>query len=393
MLTLLASFQPLIAQTPSSVVSDNSAKSASDSPSSDVLSDAEWKQVDESVDRALRWLARQQMPDGSFPTDRYGQPGVTSLCVLAFLASGHTPGHGPYGARLTQAVKYIASCQKPNGLIAVIGPIGQPITRRVSRNVGETVTYNHGIASLALSEAFSMSPDSSNAKLQSALKRAVRATLEMQGWQKTRAVDHGGWRYVDRLYTDGELVDSNLSNTAWQLMFLRSAKNAGFDIEKRHINDAVGFIRRCFNPKYGTFVLMPSHFDHRTRGMSGAGVIALSLAGQHKSAEAHAAGDWILKNTFLDYNRVVPFGQVGWLDDRYHYGVFYCTLATHQLGGRYWREFFPPMVKVLLANQHPEGSWQAESHSNDNKFGNAYTTSLMVLSLAAHNQLLPVLQR
>lgn len=362
-------------------------------PSSDVLSQQEWQQVDRSVERALRWLASQQLPDGSFPTIRYGEPGISGLCLLAFLANGHTPGHGPYGERLTRTVRYITSCQKPNGLVAVIAPEGSPITRRVSRNVGETATYNHGISSLALSEAYSMAPGVADAQLQQTIERAVGATLEMQGWKKTRAVDHGGWRYIDRLYTDGELVDSNLSNTAWQLMFLRSAKNAGFNVEKHHISDAVGFIRRCFNPQYGTFVLMPSHFDHRTRGMSGAGVIALALAGEHKSVEARSAGDWILKNTFLDYNRVVPFGQVGWLDDRYHYGAFYCTIATHQLGGHYWREFFPPMVKVLLANQLPDGSWHAESHSNDNKFGNAYTTALMAWALATHNQLLPVLQR
>src|SRR6476659_1958711 len=51
---------------------------------SKVLSPGEWRRLDAAVDRALMWLAAQQQPDGSFPTLTQGQPGVTSLCVLAF---------------------------------------------------------------------------------------------------------------------------------------------------------------------------------------------------------------------------------------------------------------------------------------------------------------------
>ena len=162
---------------------------------------------------------------------------------------------------------------------------------------------------------------------------------------------------------------------------------------QKSVDDAVVFIRNCFHPKYRTFVLMPSYMDHRTRGMSGAGVMSLALAGLHDSEEAQIAGDWILENTFLEYNKIEPFGQRGFLDDRYHHGVFFCTQATYQLGGKYWKEFFPPMVEVILASQDRAGSWDAESHSSDRKFGQAYTTALMVLSLGAPNQLLPVLQR
>jgi hypothetical protein len=34
-------------------------------------------------------------------------------------------------------------------------------------------------------------------------------------------------------------------------MSLRSAKNAGFDVPKATIDDAVAYVRRCFQPKYG----------------------------------------------------------------------------------------------------------------------------------------------
>jgi hypothetical protein len=65
----------------------------------------------------------------------------------------------------------------------------------------------------------------------------------------------------------------------------------------------------------------------------------------------------------------------------------------YQLGGRYWQEFFPRVVRTVLANQQPDGSWSAESHFHDAQFGNAYTTALVILSLGASNQLLPIYQR
>src|SRR6266480_4631650 len=73
----------------------------------EVLSTEEWRRVDNSVDRGLTYLAAQQQPDGSFPTDSVAQPGVTSLCVLAFMAQGHNPGSGRYGEQLDRAVRYI----------------------------------------------------------------------------------------------------------------------------------------------------------------------------------------------------------------------------------------------------------------------------------------------
>ncbi len=38
----------------------------------DVLTAEQWARTDAAVDRALEWLAAQQMPDGSFPVARHG---------------------------------------------------------------------------------------------------------------------------------------------------------------------------------------------------------------------------------------------------------------------------------------------------------------------------------
>ena len=123
--------------------------------------------------------------------------------------------------------------------------------------------------------------------------------------------------------------------------------------------------------------------------MNGAGILALAHAGFHHSEEARRAGDWLLQHGFGDYNATMP----GEHSDRYHYGVFTCCQAMYQLGGTYWKRFFPPAVEAMLANQQPDGSWPIDSQFKDYAYGNAYSSSLVVLTLGAPNQLLPVFQR
>ena len=354
-----------------------------------VLTPQEWERVDAAVARALVWLAAQQQPNGSFPTLDTGQPGVTCLCMLAFMSHGHLPGEGPYGEHLKRAGEYALSCQKPNGLVTLIGPEGPQISREIHHDIGSTCAYNHGISSLTLSELYGATPPTDSEHLKSAISLALRATLEMQRWPKDRSIDLGGWRYID--HWDDK--DSDLSITGWQLMFLRSARNAGFDVPEKSIDDAVAYVRRTFTPRYGAFCYVADEsLDYRSRGMAGAGILALAHAGYHKAPEATRSGDWILQYNFHDYNEIEPFQQ-GWKNDRYHYGLFNCCQAMYQLGGRHWQQFFPDVVKTLLANQQPDGSWPAENHHHDAQFGNAYTTALVLLTLGAPNQLLPVYQR
>ena len=365
----------------------------SDSHAEDVLTEEEWKSVDEAVERGLAWLATQQQRDGSFPTMPWGQPGVTALCELAFVSHGHLPEEGEYGAKLSQALNYVAACQKENGLVALVAPRGATITREVPHLDGTTASYNHAISSLALTENYAMGGAKVAEQLDPVISKAVEVTLEMQKWQKRRKVDEGGWRYINVTAEISEALDSDLSATGWHLMFLRSAKNAGFDVPQQPIDDAVGYVRRCFIPEYGAFLLFSSRSDHRSRGMAGAGILALAHAGLHDSPEAKQAGDWILKYSFSDYNVQERFGKSGFVDDRYHYSAFNCCQAMYQLGGEYWREFFPPLARALIANQRPDGSWQAESHPDDTQYGNSYTTALVLLTLGAPNQLIPIFQR
>jgi hypothetical protein len=206
----------------------------------------------------------------------------------------------------------------------------------------------------------------------------------MQRWPKELPYDQGGWRYVD----DFDQSDSDMSVTGWYLMFLRSARNAGFNVPKKSIDDAVGYIRRTFDKNYGAFGYTINRGDTRSRGMAGAGILALGHAGFHNSFEAQRTGQWLMQYSFEVYN-----SNEGLQRDRYHYSLFNCCQGMYQLGSPYWEQFFPRTVHAVLANQQPDGSWDAEAFQRDRAFGNSYTTALVLLAIGAPNQLLPVFQR
>jgi Prenyltransferase and squalene oxidase repeat len=376
------------AQAPIAETTAAKPPATTDDTPANVLSPAEWRRVDAAVDRALAWLATQQQPDGSFPTLPTGQPGVTSLSLMAFVSHGHLLGEGMYGQRLEQATDFVLSCQKDNGLLTLVGPDGSPISRAVELEVGTCAAYNHAIGALSLSELYGMCGERRAERVKTAIDKALVASLEMQRWPKDRAVDRGGWRYLAKT----PHPDSDLSITGWELMFLRSARNAGFDVPKQPIDEAVAYVRRSYNDQTGAFEYFADFGDHRSRGMAGAGILALAHAGFHGAPEAQRSGEWLLRHDFDEYNVFIQFGSSP-QHDRYHYGLLNCCQGMYQLGGRYWAEFFPRVVRTLLANQQADGSWPADTHWHDGQFGNAYTTALVVITLGAPNQLLPIFQR
>lgn len=358
------------------------APSTEPPPLAAVLPKARWQQVENSVDRALAWLAAQQAADGSFPTTPAGQPAVTSLCIMAFLSRGHQPGYGPYGGQIEKAIDFVISCQMSDGLFSYAPPEATHNDKWPSH----TAVYNHAIAGLMLGEVYGHVTGQRMKNAKAAITRALQFTRDLQLRPKAE-YDKGGWRYL-RIYPSG--CDSDLSVTAWQLMFLRSARNAEFDVPQKYIDEAMGFVGRCWNPGLGMFdyKLGSSEGGGRpSRGVTGAGILSLSLAGQHQTAMAQKAGDWLLAHPFR------RLGEVIGPNDRTFYGMYYCSQAAMQLGGRYWQGIFPPIVDVLLTSQNAGGSWPLETSQGDHVFGSCYSTSMAVLALTPPYQLLPVYQR
>jgi len=349
------------------------------------LSSAEWSRVDQGINRALTWIAAQQQADGSFPTRDQGQPAITSLCVMAFLSAGHLPGEGPYGEALNRAIDFALKAQQETGLFATLPSQAS----HVHRGASHTAMYNHAITGLMLCEVYGQVSRERSVRMSGAIKRALVFTKERQLQPvKQSPLDEGGWRYL--YHVAHSPSDSDLSITGWKLMFLRSAKNAQFEIEDKIVNSAVAYVERCFEPDSRTFVYGQVGVDRYTgRGLMGVGALALALAGKHDTDMARAAGDWILKNPFDTY------GATTARLDRFHYSAYYCSNAMAQLGGQYWQQSFPPLAKTLLEAQSSEGFWAAEigSVNEDAAYGPVYPTALSVLTLTPAYQLLPIYQR
>ena len=236
-----------------------------------------------------------------------------------------------------------------------------------------------------LAEVYGMTDARRHERIRAAILRALDYTRSQQLRPRAKSRESGGC-YVHRQPGN----DADLSITAWQLMFLRSARNAEFNVPEDWVKDAMGYVHRSFDINERGFVYALSG-DERycSRGMVGAGIVCLELGGEHRSETAREAATWILNHSFEPYNN-------SWHpEDRYHYSAFYCSQAMFQLGGDDWRRFFP-FLRVLASAQRFDGSWDVEAaggYKGDGKYGNVYTSALAVLSLATPYQLLPIYQR
>jgi hypothetical protein len=357
---------------------DGSGDRAKPSDGRASLSRGQWSRIDRAIDRGLQFIARHQGSDGSFETQDAARPGVTGLCVLAMLARGHQPGKGRYGAQIERAVDYTLDLQDPNsGVIVASQYIGPEQGDRGAAH------YDHGIAGVMLAEVYGMTDAKRHDRIRAAINSALRYTRRIQTKPKGDPNERGGWRYQHYSWNN-----SDLSVTCWQLMFYRAARNAEFNVPAAWVDEAMAYVHRSFDKDERAFVYaLTGKNRYTTRGMVGAGIVCLELGGEHHSETSRQAADWILKHSFSPYNN---FRHV---EDRYHYGAFYCSQAMFQLGGDHWKRFFPTVLEALTDAQHADGSWDVESTGNDDRYGNVYTTALAVLTLATPYQLLPIYQR
>ena len=66
--------------------------------------------VDTIYEHGLTFLAAAQAPDGAWHGSNEG-PGVTGICLMAFLASGEDPNYGRYAVTIRRAIRSIIQAQ------------------------------------------------------------------------------------------------------------------------------------------------------------------------------------------------------------------------------------------------------------------------------------------
>lgn len=320
------------------------------------------EKVDQSIDRALAWMAKNQQPDGSWTKNERSRnaTGITSLCLMAFLAKGHTPGAGPYGEVLNKGVDFIVKHQMSNGML-------------IRGSSGHGPMYSHCISALMLSEVSGMVDADRQKKIDEALSKAMRVILAAQQVQKdTRSA--GGWRYQH------DSRDSDISCTSWAIMALRSARNNGAAVPTEAIERGVGYVMRCQQRRDGGFAYQPG--GGSGWGRTGTALLCLELCGHHRSREALMAGEWILKNLPTHYGRGSHFS----------YAMYYCSQGMFQLGDDYWDRWASQMYDVMLRAQQKDGNWRS-SGENVGEGGDYYSTAMAVLAMSVSYRQLPIYQR
>jgi Prenyltransferase and squalene oxidase repeat len=309
-------------------------------------------ETDEAIKNGLAWLARTQNSDGSFGSSTYrGNIAVTSVAGLAFMASGSSPGRGPYGAQIDKALVYVMDNTSPSGFVAVVsasthGPM-----------------YSHGFGTLFLAEAYGMTH---RPEIREKLQKAVRLIIDSQN-------NEGGWRYqpVKR--------DADISVTICQINALRAARNAGLYVPKDTVDACIRYVKQSQNADGGfRYMLQGGSTSEFPR--SAAGVVALQSAGEYDSKEVRDG---------IAYLRHYS-GQglrLGRRNNHYFYGQYYAAQAMWIQGGEAWAEWYPAIREELLHRQLSLGSWV------DNSVCSEYGTAMALIVLQIPNNYLPIFQR
>ncbi len=349
------------------------------------LPPTEWSNVESAVDRGLAALASTQEEDGRFPSEEAAQPAVTSLAVMAFLSRGHMPDEGKYGQQISKAIDFVLSTQRRRGYFSLL-PVTPPVGHG---NPAQTVTYNHSIAGLMLGEVYGMTSGERSQKIEAAITSALIYHREVQTRQKEVPSDIGGFRYG---YPEGPNASSDMSVTGWALMFLRSARNAEFNVPKQYFDEGLDFVERCYEKdpaqhEKGVFRYRPQESEPNgnpqiTLANTASSMLTLILGGRHTHEGIATGAAWFRSR---EYPRP-------WQDGYFYLSSYYSSQATAQVGGETWNQIFPQIARSLLSEQSQEGGWPVAGGAERN-YGSAYSTSLAILALTPAYQLLPIYQR
>jgi hypothetical protein len=305
-----------------------------------------------SVVRGLKWLAAHQNGDGSWGTGY--KPAMTGLALLAFLGHCETPEVGNFTGTVLKAIDYLIAVGQHNG-------------GRLSFNNGGPYPYEHGIATYALAEAYSMTYDT---KIEPVLRQAVSIILHGQ-------TSAGGWEYAYKR------SGMDTSVTGWNFQALKAAQLTGLKIGDVDgaLRRALDGIRNMQDRRSGDWTYKMTS-PHVAKGLTGVGVLCLAFMKQGRTPAGRAGCDAIMRN----YHGSIR-------DERNtHYAWYYNTQGCFQVGGLFWSSWRRVFQKEVIQSQLGDGSWGAHDRWVKGRDGAVYATSLSILMLEVYYRYLPTQQ-
>jgi hypothetical protein len=326
-----------------------------------------------AVARALDWLARHQNRDGSWSIDNFQQnchygkctgpgssksdAGGTALGLLPFLGAGHVHNKaGKYQRLVKASIDWLMLHQKPDGDLSA----------------GSThVMYSHGLAAIALCEAYGMTQDS---RIGYAAQRAIEFIEAAQNKQD------GGWRY-----RPGDAGDTSV--VGWQLMALKSGQMAQLKVKPAALDGVTKWLAGVGKGDYsGIFRYQPER-EGNLASMTAVGILCTQYLGAPRNDPAVQEGiDYLMKN--------LPDVKSA----RSVYYWYYATQALHNMPGPKWDKWNRAMRNALVDSQAlgtlcDAGSWNPSEPSPDQygaAGGRLMCTSLSCLTLEVYYRHLPL---
>lgn len=296
-------------------------------------------QLEAVYERGLNYLAENQNADGAWNDQQGGEPAVVALAVAAFLGHGDDPNHGPYAENIRLGIDYVIQSQRESN-----GYIG-------------TSMYNHGFATLVLSEAYGMVDDPDIAP---ALEQAVELILSAQARNPS-----GAWRYTP------DSRDADTTVTGCQLVALLGARNAGVPVPDDAIRKGLAFMARCRGSN-GAYGYTSAGSGKVT--LTAIGVTCLALA-KETEGKGFAKSVEFLKDNLNYRDRHYPY-----------YFEYYMAQALFHADQEAWDEWNQKNLRYLSLLQRPDGSWPGSR-------GGSFNTSGALLSLALNYRFLPIYER
>lgn len=327
------------------------------------------EESEQAVERGLVWLAQHQYADGHWSIHDlrcqdhactghgsfHSDTAATGLALLTFLGAGYTHQSGQYQAVVERAVKWHLQHQKPDGDL-------------FADEAGFAWFYGHGMASIALCEAYGLTKDP-------ALKEPAQKALDFI--VAGQHPEFGGWRYRPQF-------ESDTSVSGWQLMALKSGEMSGLNIPKEAYAGVTKWLDSVESQSApGQFTYHPSR--PASPAMTAEGLLMRQYLGSKRNDSRLIAGAESLRQHLPDLNQ----------RDAYYW--YYGTQVMFHMQGEYWDEWNSHLRDTLVNSQMKDGgssgSWNPAQPTPE-KWGEAggrhYVTCLNLLMLEVYYRHLPL---
>jgi hypothetical protein len=316
-----------------------------------------------AVARGLKWIARQQSPDGHWSLDGAfkdkGTPNDvagTAFGLLPLLGGGktHKPDKlNPYDKVVSRGLEFLKRRQDPKK-----GDFGGGM-------------YAHGLATIAVCEAYGLTQDPN---LRPYAQKAVNFIVYAQH------ASNGGWRYAPH-------QEGDTSVTGWQVMALKSAQMAGLDVPTTTMSKAIYYLNNCMSDT-------DKGYGYVGKGSSP----TMSAVGLLCRQYLQSWGPQKLEMIEGVKNHIRPLQPKGDGMQKNCYFYYYATQVMHHYGGEAWKEWNKGMRDGLVKSQDKDegpsnGSWTSIGDPHGGAGGRLMVTSLNLLTLEVYYRYLPLYYR